>query len=254
MRCILKRRAYAYGEFHYGAHTVILPELTIVDPHLFELAQRRMTEGRARAVKERKYDYLLVGHMRCTCGRNVSGTALGPPHRRHLYYDCNTKRNQRHMTTCKEKQTRADAADPLVWDWLMGLLGNEENLDRGLNQLAEQQEIELQPQAARLAIVVDLLTETERKVKRLATAFADEQDDMIAAALRGEMKTAARERDALIAERDSLRARLAAGKMTEAERKAIKELAAEVNRKLGKATFAQKRALLHMLDVQVKLE
>lgn len=149
---------------------------------------------------------------------------------------------------------RTDVADPLVWDWLTSLLSDPEKLDKGLRELAERQETELQPKYERLALVIDLVIETENKIKRLAGAFADERDEMIADALRAEMKAAGRERDALVAEREGLRAELTAGKMTETERNAIKTLAAEVTRNLATPTFAQKRALMNLLDVRVKLE
>ncbi len=254
LRTILARRAYAYGEFYYGGHTINLPELAILDPDLFELAQKRMKESRARAVTERKHDFLLTGHFGCSCTMSMSGKPMGYKDKRYLYYACNSETNRRYMRDCKERMVRADVADPLVWDWLAGLLCDPEKLDKGLRALAERQETELYPKYERLALIVDLIAEAERKIKRLAGAFAEERDEMIAAALRGEMKAAARERDALIAERDSLRADLTLGQMTEAERKAVMALADEVRRNLGVATFAQKRALLNLLDVRVKLE
>ena len=254
LRNILARRAYAYGEFYYGGHTINLPELAIIDPDLFEAAQRRMKASSARVVTERRHNFLLAGHIGCSCGLSMSGKPVRGYSKTYLYYACNSESNKRHMRDCSERMARADVADPLIWDWLAGLLCNPEKLEKGLRELAERQETELYPKQERLSLIVNLMAETNGKIKRLAGAFAEEQDEMIAAALRGEMKAAARERDALSAEYDALRADLTSSQMTEVERKAIIALAAEVRQQLEATTFAQKRALLNLLDIRVKLD
>jgi NAD(P)-dependent dehydrogenase (short-subunit alcohol dehydrogenase family) len=103
-------------------------------------------------------------------------------------------------------------------------------------------------------LIDHLVAEAERKVKRLASAFADERDELIAATLRGEMKAAGREREALMAERDTLQADLTQGEMTEAERAEVKALAAEIHQRLADPTFDKRRVLMNLLDVRVKLE
>ena len=251
VRTILARRSYI-GEFRYGGHTLLLPELAIIDVETFKAAEKRRKKSRAATVNQRKYDFLLAGHFRCTCGLSM---VTKPTFRgKWLYYACSSEGNKRHMRGCHEKQVRADVADPVVWEWVVGWLCDESKLDKGLQELAERQDTELQPKRERLALIDELIAEAERKVKRLASAFAEERDELIAATLRGEMKTAGRQREALMAERDTLHADLTQGEMTEAEQAAVKALAAEIRQRLADPTFDKRRVLMNLLDVRVKLE
>ena len=250
VRKLIRRRAYI-GELHYGKAVIRLPELAIIDPLTFEAAQKRSRRSRAVAHFEHKYGYLLAGHIRCTCSAGMSGDSMGRG--RYLYYACNQELNRRHTRTCRERRVRADAADPLVWDWIAGLLSDPAKLRKGLQEMTERSEAELAPTRARLGIVNDLIAAAEDKIKRLAAAFGEEKDPVIAGALRSEMKLAGSERKALEAERETLAAEVAQGNLTEAEINEVLSLAEQITDKLIDPTLEQKRGLLNLLDVQVKL-
>jgi len=251
VRKILSKTAYI-GELQYAGHIIHAPELAIVDPGLFAAAGKRREQSKAASSILSKYQYLLAGHIRCGCELGMSGTAQ--QRGRWLYYGCNSALNRRHMRQCVEKLVKAEIVDAIVWRWLVDLLSDEVQLEQGLRDMAARQATDSEASRARLGLVSDLLTEAERKIKRLAAAFGDEKDETIAAALQAQLKQAGRERTALVSERDSLGATVTAGETTEADRETIRRLATAVRTRLIDPTFEQRRQLLNLVDVRVELE
>lgn len=249
IRNILRRRAYI-GEFHYSGHVINAPDLALLPKEIFEAAQKRSEKSRAIAASyPRRLQHLLTGHIKCSCNMGMSGTHA----RERLYYVCNAELNHPYMRKCTEKMLRQDIVDPVVWDWVTGLLCDEEKLNAGLRAWSNRSETELEPKRERLSLIEKLVTDAEGKIKRLTAAFADEQDETISVAIRGQMREAGRERTALVAERDGLRAELTQSELSPTDVEAIKYVAADIRRKLSDPTLEQRRALLNLLDVQVKL-
>ena len=229
-----------------------LPELALIDVAMFDAVEKRRNNSRAVAVFERKYDCRLAGHLRCSCGMGMSANPMARG--KYLCYCCNSYVNKKHMRECAELRVRADYADAAVWEWLASQLRDEEKLDQALRQIAERRETEVAGKRVRLALLDDLIAVAEKKVRRLSKAFADEPDETVASAVQGQMKQAGRERSALAVERDALAADVAAGELTEADIATIKAMAAGIRRRMRGPTFDQKRELLNLLDVQVKLQ
>ncbi len=249
---ILHRRAYI-GEFSYAGNKMSFPELAIMPPDIFKLAESRYEKNRALVGSyQRKHYNLLVGHLFCSCGMRMN-TAIGGKNKRLSYYLCNSKSNRPHMRTCRERMIRADLADPIIWNWIIGLLSDQAKLSVSLEMWQKHSQSEQEPRHNRLTSVEQLIAQAEHKIKRLTTAFADELDDMVAEAVRQQLKDAGRERTALIAERDALQAALTEGELSADDVKAIQDIAREITGKVTDATYEQKRALLNMLDVRVKL-
>jgi hypothetical protein len=99
-----------------------------------------------------------------------------------------------------------------------------------------------------------LLDKAERKIKRLATIIGDTDDDTALDALKAELKTAVKQKDALTAVRTQLEAEIAQSEITEIDRQAIKTLADQIRRKLGHApTCEQKRGLFELINLRVRL-
>lgn len=248
---ILDRRAYI-GEFSYGEHIIDLPELALIDEETFQVAQSRRSTGRARATfGKRKYDFLLAGHITCTCGLSMSACAMQKG--KYRYYSCNSKSIHSRITTCRERKVRAPEVEEMVWNWLKELLCDEAALEQGIQELTNRSEQELQETRTRLKTIEGLQTKAVARIERLAAAFADEIDEIVAAALRAQMQAAGREREALNTEREMLQAKLVQEEFTETERDEIKRLAREIGEKLSDPPFEQKRALLNLLDVQITL-
>ncbi|MCA1554290.1 MAG: recombinase family protein [Chloroflexi bacterium] len=246
------------GEFQYNGHTCYMPELAIIEQDIWDAAQRQLQRNKERAKRNRKHDYLLSSHVFCSCeGRMVGNASLRRYKNRvalYPYYFCGRRGRYRHLARCDVKGINADDADRIVWEWVTGLLTDEEKLDKGLREMATLRESELEPKRARLETIDGLVAKAEAKVKRLAAVIADTDDEASLDALRAELKVAGKTRDALMAERETIRAELAHGELTEADRARIMALASVIRARLGdEPTFEQKRELLELLDLRAEL-
>jgi site-specific DNA recombinase len=61
------------GEFTFAGHTIKMPELAIIDLEVWEAAQKRRKRNKELAKRNRKYEFLLAGHIRCKCGSAIIG-------------------------------------------------------------------------------------------------------------------------------------------------------------------------------------
>ena len=104
----------------------------IIEPDVFEAAQRRLDGNRYQSAPKNSREYLLTGHLFCMCGRHMSGCAY---HGRR-FYRCTGKDR-----TLVEPSTRgilnADAAECLVWSKMMEILENPELITQHLNKQVE---------------------------------------------------------------------------------------------------------------------
>jgi hypothetical protein len=137
--------------------------------------------------------------------------------------------------------------------WIHSIVADEEKLSLGLNRLIERRMTDVEPQLARLEVLDDLIRASERKIKRLTSAFASEPDETIAHAYQVELKTVAREREALQNEQARLSTVLAEDALTETDVLGILELARKIRTKLDTPTFDRKRELLNILKVRIEL-
>lgn len=254
---ILSRTIFI-GEFeHYGS-LVKLPELAIVDCDIWEAAQKRREKNKQRARRNQRHDYLLSGHFRCTCGAAMSGYTKCHENKRKppyvgRYYRCNFRGSDPQLATCKGSQVKADWVEAPVWDWLASLLADDANLEKGLRRMIERRETDLSPKRERLALVTDLIKQTEHGIKRLAKAYAEAENDIVAAALQAELKSAGKQVNELNEERELLNSYIVQGEFTPEETETIKKMAAELRAELANPTFETKRYLLDKLDCRVQL-
>ncbi len=70
--------------------SIDVPELAMVDRETFEAAQKRAEKNKQHAKRNRKYDYLMVGYLRCgACGNTIVGHARTyDSGNKALYYRC----------------------------------------------------------------------------------------------------------------------------------------------------------------------
>jgi site-specific DNA recombinase len=257
---ILKRRQYL-GEFTYAGHPVPMPHLRIIDDATFEAAQRQIEENKRTAKRHRKHEYLLSGHLRCSCALAMSGATgtsghtVTSPRKYYRYYRCVVALGH-YLAKCRQGVIAANAVEAGVWDWLVEHL-DEEVLAEGLREQAEHAAAAQAPMRQRLAIVNSLIEKADRKTRRLAAALGDEEDDVTAEALRAEMKTASRERAALTAEGNRITAELDGDEQT-IDALAILNTARQLRLLLTTApdriTYDDKRAMLRALKVTVALQ
>ena len=154
----------------------------ILSPELFKLAKQRQ-ETRAKASNRKKYNYLLVGHLKCgCCGYAMYGK---PSHRGknrvELYYSCTARSNKfNNRRDCDNPFFRLDRVDPAIWNWLEKFIFDEAELLKGLKDYQAAQghnplENELRLIKAELsskeaefkAAIEDMKAATSRRVKTI---------------------------------------------------------------------------------------
>lgn len=91
----------------------------IIDEDLFKRAQEHTTRNHKYASKNKKYEYLLTGLVRCACDSPRVGD--GPADKQ--YYRC-TQRIYNHPlpATCSEGGLRVRLLDALVWQKVVSVL------------------------------------------------------------------------------------------------------------------------------------
>lgn len=159
-----------------------MPELAIIDLETIDAAQVRREASRARSNTKRKYDFLLAGHVRCSCGM---GTSVSH-HRegRYRYYQSNSVKNKRHARGCTELMIRAPDAEKLVWHWVYGLICDDEKLEQGLSRLAELAENNLGSLIERVGELDDEINRAEIQIRRLTRFISKTFDEYAASELK----------------------------------------------------------------------
>jgi site-specific DNA recombinase len=103
----------------------------IIDENTYNRAQVRLEQNKIHSTRNRKYDYLLSGLMRCKeCGYSIYGKAASQPkHKRLLYYRCIGQDANRRPSgrVCKSTPVRVEVLHDIVWEKTYSLL-NDPNL------------------------------------------------------------------------------------------------------------------------------
>ncbi len=255
VRYILMNPAYI-GEFRYKDVIIHLPDLAIIDREVWEAAQERREKNAQQARRNGQHDFLLGGgYIKCACGQGMIARVVydhrtGKPY---FYYSCTTVA-RRHIYSCEERYLRADAVDAKVWEWLYGLLSDEDNLEQGIRRLAERSEVELSPKRKRLENVCKLIADATRRINNLSIALDEAEVEEAVNALRAQLKNVGGELKSLKEERCRLEAEIQQGSLRLEEIEAIRKTAAEIREELtDHVDFQKKRYLVDKLDVQVKL-
>lgn len=249
---ILTQRAYI-GEFVYGGHVVHIPELALIDLAAHDAARLRLERNKELAKRNRKREYLMVGHLRCTCGAAMLGWATTPNDKTYVYYRCRSN-SEINTRACGELNLRAEVVDRAIWEWIDGLIRDDDKLVEGVKLMHQQQAEQLGGRRARLATIDEMTEKAERKIKRLASAFAEAEDDLTADALKAQMKLSGKERDSLTATRDTLLAELTGMDLTPAKEEQLRVLVRKIRGRLDFADFEQKRELMDLIDLRARLE
>jgi site-specific DNA recombinase len=143
----------------------------IIDRQTWQAAQAQREHNKKMAKRNNtRHRYLLRGIIKCGCGLSLCGNFFS----NHRYYTC-PWRHSHHSSleprTCKQRSVRADLIEPIVWDYVMNLFSDAEELER-LLRLAQQQEIDtLAPKRHELETVDLMLAECESEAAEYADAL-----------------------------------------------------------------------------------
>lgn len=267
---ILTNETYA-GTWHYGKYVrrngqrvrnpidnlIPVTVQETVDREIWEAAQSRLKYNRRTAKRNRKYNYLLSGHVTCgSCGLKMAGTSRKTQERLYLYYRCPATRGGRVPSIarhCKVPLFRADHVGAVIWDWIRGKLLDPARLEKGLSDYKAECDQENTPLRERSAVVEDLIADNKTQLERVLDLYisGDFPKEMLTerkAHLETTIKSLEKEQANLIA---SLRART----LTREQIQTIQEFAAEIADRLEIADTCPEvqRQLIEMLDVQATL-
>jgi site-specific DNA recombinase len=267
---ILDHEVYI-GKWYYGRgrndchprdEWIEVPVPSIIDHELWEPVRKRKRENKRRASRNRKYNYLLSGRLRCgMCGAPASGSNKEWKSKnsqgRIRYYRCNTafggKSKAEVGLYCSAPNFNADQVDAAVWGWMRSFLSVPEELANGLKQYQRELEVENAPIRERIRVVNDLVAENQAQLERLLDLY-------LAGNFPKEMLTDRQERleaaiKVLQKERLSLVAHLDVHSLTDVQLQTIQAFAAEVAEGLSavEEDFQTQSRIIEELDVQATL-
>lgn len=144
--------------------------------------------------------------------------------------------------------------DTLVWNWILDLFKDPENVRRKLTDIAARGEAEIEANLKQMEITGDLIVKAERKIQRLASAIAETEDEdtdeneTALEALKHQMKLAGKEQSALKKDFDRLERETYRVLITREQIDSFTQRAAALYQKLIEADFDEKRQWLERLS------
>jgi len=183
-----------------------VPMPPIVDPAVFATAQTRLA---ARDYTGRqRYQYLVAGRVKCSCGYAMHGStaSFGNREKVYQYYKCNRYREA--AGPCGAPKFRQDAVDATVWRFALELLRDPEKLLKGYKE-AQSASYEEQ------AVLYRQIEQIERQIAEQETTLAEiltdkrqARSDSLKAHLTEDAERVGELIDSLKAKRDALHERL----------------------------------------------
>jgi len=227
-----------------------VPHLALVDRDTFEAVQVRAKRNQEYASRNRKHDYLLVGHIRCaSCKLAMYGfrkwEGAAP------YYRCASYNNKIAVCGHRKRSVKMEKADNAVWEWLSSLLVDKETLMEGVRSMTERREEELQPKRERYNYILKMLGITVEKIERMVDELSDFKGETVKAAIKEKIHQLESEQSLLTEEKEKLELDLAELEISPDLERRILEISAIVRERLPVATFEGMRDLLEILRVEV---
>jgi site-specific DNA recombinase len=173
--CILRNETYV-GVWYYGKRTSKITETpiavevpAIIDQETWDIARERSKHNKRFSERNSIYQYLLAKRLRCgQCGCKVHALSKGDG--RYLYYRCMAVYNRSNECT-QTDYFRADHVDAIAWQWVRGLLLDEDKLKQSLEAYQNSHEETAAPLRKRLEIVTGLIEDREQQITRLLDLY-----------------------------------------------------------------------------------
>ncbi len=249
---ILGRKLYV-GLMDYPGidRPIPMPELRIISDETFEASIRQRQRNRDQSVRNRKYNYLLVQHLRCPCGRAMIG--LQKQNGRYNYYMCAGRSLPSHLQTCKEPNVKGESVEPQVWGWVAGLLTEPEALTSALRNVAERSTEALTPLHDRVKGIDAEIDRLERRIGDWVAQYADASEFELGA-LKSQVRRASDQMTAHRDERNRAKAEIARSAISPAQFSDVAAVADQLREYIPHADYEAKRYVLDRLDVQARLK
>jgi len=264
---ILSNETYI-GHWHYGKRRsgmkrnprsqwlrVEVP--AIISHELWDMGEEQKQRNKAMARRNRKYDYLMSGHMTCgRCGHRMYGRSTrGGKNDRfyYLYYYCAAKGGHIVGQHCDMPAFSGGQVDTSVWVCIKSFLTDPTALAEGLKGQQTERQRDNAPLRERLVVVDDSLADNRRQVQRLLDLYltGDFPKEMLRERKAGLEETIA----ALGRERVGLIAQLEAQTLTKVQMQTIEQFARQVAEglEIAEGDFQMRRRVIEALDVSAML-
>jgi site-specific DNA recombinase len=115
---------------------IALPVPSSIPAAVVEAARQRIGENRSQVRKHLTREWELRGLLRCSCGASMRTQTTRPHNKGHYYYySCSRWRKLRKMCDCRQASIQAGAIEPVVWEFVRGMLLNPERIRAGMERM-----------------------------------------------------------------------------------------------------------------------
>ncbi|HEX9389583.1 MAG TPA: recombinase family protein [Anaerolineales bacterium] len=227
-----------------------VPHLALVNRKTYEIALAKTKRNKERAKRNRKHEYLLVGHFFCgSC--NLAMYGFQKKKRSKPYYRCASYYHKVVKCGHTVRAIQIEKADQAVWNWLSSLLADKAVLIEGVRSMAQRREEELGPKREQYAYVLKMLDTNAEKIRRLIDELVDFSGNTVKAVIKEKINQMESEQNFLLEEKTRLEKELTELEISPEAESRITEIAALVRERLPVATFQGMRDLLELLNVNV---
>lgn len=251
---ILNRETYS-GAMPWNEYIIDVPP--IISPETYSKAQGRREYNTIHNKRGRKHEYLLATRCKCQkCGSSMCGNTnvpQNPNHKPYSYYRCLAvvKQNSR---TCDAPSFNVRAVDTVVWNWLVNLLDNIENVKEGFKKHQEQVKKDLEPIQAKIDTLNRLIEGEKAKLDKILDLYL-ESDDVTKDLYTDRKKKHTDTITSLQLELEELEQRIRQDEITDEKIDTVLGYATQIGKGLKNAedTFEVRRWLIETLDVTAEL-
>jgi len=143
----------------------------LIDPMLWEKAQRKKASNWDESKRRLKYQYLMRRRLWCgDCNSKMVGRSKKSGDRLYLYYICQAK--NRFARECNMSiHFRVDQVDRVIWEWTRDLWRDPEHLKERVKEQKQKWARKIRPMFERAKIVEELRLDHERQLDRLLDLY-----------------------------------------------------------------------------------
>jgi len=230
----------------------------IIDKDLWEAAQMRREHNRNASKRNGKRDYLLTGHLKCKCGRAMSG--ISRPMSKHsdeltVYYACPSRyKYVNDIRGCQIFGIRSTVIERKVIEWIIRLVTRPDELERNLKAAQATQLKMLEPHRVAIEEIDLLIREAQHDLKDNLEMMRGVDPNSRRSQTLVQMGDEIEHRlDSLETRRSQHEAEIVAHSIADDDIHNLVVYARDAKEGLNDPTFEQKRIWLDLLQVTARL-
>lgn len=226
--------------------TVYIPP--IIDRELWDAAQAQNNINKINSQRNCKHEYLLRGHVKCLCGRNMAGLSA-------RYYHCSASTVLLNdFRGCKTKAIKANIVEAKVIGWIRKLIENPETLEADLKEAQRRQLEAIEPKRGQVENIDALIATAEQELAdNLSLMHGLEPNSRRYRKLKLDGDEIEARIDQLEARKRALEGEITEEVIADEDIRDIVMYSRDAGEGLDDPTFEQKRRWIEILQVQVQL-